>query len=76
MVVMNRLDFSEALRRIKLGAKIHRLQWEPGHWIQLSDNEDSIISVWGTGLEIIYLKEPRIFSSEELLAEDWIDSAE
>lgn len=72
------MDFSEALRRLKLGAKLHRLAWESAtralFWMQLSEDGTSLelhfyhgaIQRWGKSTDM----------HSDILADDWVDPAE
>ena len=63
-------DFSEALRRMKLGAKVHRAKWDKGCYVRLEHDE----FVWiyqGNEYTDVFTPQAR-----DMVADDWVDPAE
>jgi hypothetical protein len=65
------MNFSDALKRLKLGAKIHRQSWEHGIYIELSESGKSFTAHIKYNAKIKW--QP---FDEDILADDWIDPAE
>lgn len=77
---MTQYPFEIILKRLKLGAKVHRQEWRDnndGCWIQLSDDERGIDLHFPDGS---YNRYHKLCVSEDMendiLATDWIDPEE
>jgi hypothetical protein len=63
------MDFSQALERLKLGAKLHRSSWrEEGdsRWIQISKDSSSFEAESEISTVELYC-----LSSDDILSDDW-----
>lgn len=67
---MNQFDFSEALRRLKLGAKLYRISWQPKTYLQIVGNKITLFI--GTDYKFIL---PNI-DIHDILGMDWVDQTE
>lgn len=64
------LDFSEALKRMKLGAKTHREGWSKATYLKV-ENHEFVLNYHGS--DYVARWSP---TKQDLLAEDWIDPAD